>query len=265
MQDYYSQVAIAKSVGALITALCRRAPSKKLNSYVKLIPQILSLQSIEESQIVTTATQLKLERVELAFLVAQTCTVVEGFQDDGQIALDIIEKSSIAFHGGSCTDENTPTTQRALLRLAHIALSTLRNEQNLIISRFSILRDFFDQVVSQGSRLIIAQLQNDVYLSRTDKTHKATDLGELLNDLRLVISIFKCFVSFNIPDSLQNELANSLIEQKTVDSYLSLYSFSHLIVVHDEPIFSHLTLMFVQLLLSVGVFAEKFITKTCSW
>ncbi|PIS49428.1 hypothetical protein CJI97_005605 [Candidozyma auris] len=261
MQDYYSQVAIAKSVGALITALCRRAPSKKLNSYVKLIPQILSLQRIEESQIVTTVTQLKLERVELAFLVAQTCTVVEGFQDDGQIALDIIEKSSIAFHGGSCTDENTPTTQRALLRLAHIALSTLRNEQNLIISRFSILRDFFDQVVSQGSRLIIAQLQNDVYLSRTDKTHKATDLGELLNDLRLVISIFKCFVSFNIPDSLQNELANSLIEQKTVDSYLSLYSFSHLIVVHDEPIFSHLTLMFVQLLLSVGVFAEKFITR----
>lgn len=261
IQNYYSQVAIAKSTGALITAVCRRLPSKQLSKYLKLTPDILTMNIVEEAYILDTATQLRLERVELSFFVAQTYSVVDGAEKDSQVALRIVEKSSTMLNGTSNLDAITSVTHRALLRLAHIALSTLKDDHELIISRFSVLRDFFNRVVSQGSRLIITQLQNDVYLSRTDKKHKSQDLGELLNDLRLVISIFKCFVSFNIPESLQRELASSLTQNRTVENFLSLYSFSHLIVVNEEPIFSHLTLMFVQLLLSVSIFAEKFINR----
>lgn len=261
VQNYYSQVAIAKSLGALITALCRRLPSKELTSYVRLVPEILTINIVEEPYILATALQLRLERVELSFLLSQTNGSVDKTEKDTKVALSIIEKASTMLNAASDLDSSTLLTHRALLRLAHIALSTLKDDHELIISKFSVLLDFFNRVVSQGSRLIITQLQNDVYLSRTDKNHKSQDLGELLNDLRLVISIFKCYVSFNIPDSLQCELANSLTNSKTVDNFLSLYSFSHLITVNEEPIFSHLTLMFMQLLLSVEVFAEKFINR----
>lgn len=261
IQNYYSQVAIAKSIGALITALCRRSPTKDLARYLKLTPEILTINVVEEPYILATATQLRLERVELSFLLFQTNGGVEKADRDTKVALKVIEKASTMLNAASDLNNTTPVTQRALLRLAHIALSILGEDHELIIAKFSVLRDFFNRVVSQGSRLIIIQLQNDVYLSRADKKHKSHDLGELLNDLRLVISIFKCYVMFNIPDSLQRELANSLTDNKTVDNFLSLYSFSHLIVVNEEPIFSHLTLMFVQLLLSVDVFAEKFINR----
>ena len=71
--------------------------------------------------------------------------------------------------------------------------------------------------------------------------------------------MLKVFVQLDVSGSLQTELSGSLAKHKTVDTLLSLYSFSHLILVNNEPIFAQLSLMFIQQLLVVEEFADKIV------
>lgn len=261
IQLYNAQVALAKAMGALVTTYCRKAVLEIGPGYFKFASQLLTVSGPDDSYTKRFISQQYLERIELSFLIAFTLNGIETYKKDPSLALDIIESCGELLASSALSFEK-PTkefTCKSLLRLIYVALSILKGDFELLLTRFSVLRDVFNSVVAKGTKNIIIELQNDVYLSRTDKKHVSTNFGDRLDDLKLILTIFKSFLALKISSSLQEELAECLASHGTIDILLSLYSFSHLILVNDEPIFAQLSLMFIQQLLSVDVLAEKFV------
>lgn len=265
IQFYNAQLAVSKSLGALLTAFCRKAPTQLTPKYLDFVSKLLSLDAPSDSYTESFSKQVNLERIELAFLIAYTINGVEAIKKDPSTALDIVKASAELLTSSgveylSVQTENS-VSYRSLLRLIYVALSMINDDYDFIVARFGVLRDLFDLVIARGTKSIIVELQNDVYLSRTNKKHKSVNLSDRLDDLRLILSILKCFTGFKISSTLQSELVHSLTSNGTVDILLSLYSFSHLILVNDEPIFAQLSLMFIQQLLSVETFASRFVNS----
>lgn len=260
IQYYATQVALAKSLGALITTFCRKAPEKIGSGFFDFAAQLLTIQEPDDQFTRNYITQQDFERVELAFLISFTINGLDAYKKDASTALNIIEACGDLLSSSTLSLQKSQKqlTSKSLLRLIYISLSILKDDSQLILSRFSVLRNLFDRVITKGCKNIIIDLQNDVYLSRTDKKHVSTSFADRLDDLKLIFTILKSYIALNISPSLQEELAQCVADNGTVDIMLSLYSFSHLILVNEEPIFAQLSLMFIQQLLSVDVFASKF-------
>lgn len=239
IQLFNAEVSMVKSFGALLVAFCRREPTKVSAAYFNLVPQILSIKDPLDAYSDATAKELRVSRIELAFLLAHTAP------KNGPTALQILEQVVGLLDSGA---------YKLLLRLTYTALEPLKGQFELMVARFSVLRDVFKVLVAQAAKKIIVELQNDVYLSRTQK--ESVQISERLDELRLILSILRLFVEFNLSDTLQQELVACLQKEDTVRTILSLYLFSHLVLVHDEPVFAQLSLMFIQEFLSVPLFAE---------
>lgn len=265
IQFYNAQIAVSKSLGALLTAFCRKAPTKLTSNYLEFVSKVLGLEVPKDSYTEGFSTQVYVERIELAFLITYTMNGVDSIKKSASVALDIIRGSADLLTSSEVGYLNVQTEKsvsyRSLLRLIYVALTIMKDDSDFVISRFSILRNLFDFVIAKGTKNIIIELQNDVYLSRTNKKHVSLNLADRLDDLRLILSILKCFIGLKISPSLQYDLAQSLKVNGTVETLQSLYSFSHLILVSDEPIFAQLSLMFIQLLLSVDTFADRFVSS----
>lgn len=259
IQYYASQVALSKSLGALVTTYCRKALEKIGSGFFEFAAQLLTIQEPEDEFTRNFIAQQYSERIELSFLIAYTINGLDSCKKDPAIALNIIEACGdlLSFKTLSLQKTQKQFNSKSLLRLIYVTLSILKEDSQLILSKFSVLRNLFDCVIAKGCKNIIIELQNDVYLSRTDKKHVSTNFGDRLDDLKLIFTILKSYIAFKISPSLQEELAHCLADNGTVEIMLSLYSFSHLILVNEEPIFAQLSLMFIQQLLSVEVFASK--------
>lgn len=260
IQYYSTQVALSKSLGALITTFCRKAPEKIGPGFFEFAAQLVSIQEPVDEFTRNYITQQYSERIELSFLITFTINSLDSYKKNPSTALNIIESCGdlLTFKTLSLESTQKLLASKSLLRLIYVSLSIVRDDSQLILSRFSVLRNLFDRVITKGCKNIIIDLQNDVYLSRTNKKHVSTNFGDRLDDLKLIFTILKSYLALNISPSLQEELAQCVVDNGTVDIMLSLYSFSHLILVNEEPIFAQLSLMFIQQLLSVEVFASKF-------
>ena len=262
IQYFNAQMALAKSLGALITAFCRKVPTKIPREYLGLVPKLLNIRDPRDSYTEPFLVQLTAERVELGFLISYTMNNMETVKKSPETALDIIEACGDLMRTTEFSDTNGQgVPQRSLLRLIYVALSELKDEYELLIARFSVLNDVFDTVIARRTKSIVSELQNEVYLSRT---HKKRDQGNLelrFDDMKLILSIMKCFLLLNLSLSLLDDLAECLANAGTVDSLLSFYLFSHLILVNEEPVCAQLSLMFIQQLLAVDTFAERFVGR----
>lgn len=258
IQYYNAQVALSKALGALVTTYCRKCTPKIGGGYFKFASQLLKISEPQDAYTERFVVQQYHERIELSFLVAFTLNGIDTYKKDPKYALDIIESCGELL-ASPVFEKSKEFSCKSLLRLIYVALLILKGDFELILSRFSVLRDVFNSVVAKGTKNIVIELQNDVYLSRTNKKHVSTNFGDRLDDLKLILTIFKSFLALKVSSSLQEELAECLAVHGTIDILLSLYSFSHLILVNEEPIFAQLSLMFIQQLLSVDVFAEKFV------
>lgn len=263
IQYYNAQIALSRSIGALIATFCRKHPNKLSSNYSVLITKLLAIRDPTDSYTKGFNSENYFERVELAFLLAYSMNGVESIRKSPANAIDIVEASGalmasqeVGYLNGQPKKDGP--SYRSLLRLVYIALSNLRDHHEQVITRFGVLLDFFEFTIAKGTKNIIIELQNDVYLSRTNKKHVSGNLGEKLDDLKLILSILKCYTTLHISPALFEKLFRNLEENGTVETVLSLYSFSHLILVNDEPLFAQLSLMFVQQLLTVETFADKF-------
>lgn len=258
IQYYNAQIALGKSVGALVTALCRKSAAKIPSGYWELVPKLIGIREPRDNYTNTYIRQQCTERVELGFLIAYKINSVETIAKSPKTALDIIEACGDLMRDSDLKD-GRDGLERSLLRLIYVALSVLTDEYEILIARFSILRDLFDVVIAQSTKNIIIELQNDVYLSKTQKKHGRANLEQRFADMKLILSIMKSFFQLKLSVALHEDLGEYLAKAGTVDSLLSLYSFSHLILLNEEPVCAQLSLMFIQQLLSVDVFAERFI------
>lgn len=262
IQFFNAQIALSKSVGALVATFCRKATASLVPEFFELAAKLLTISEPVDAYSKAFTSQQYLERIEISFLIAFTINGIDSCKKSPSTALNIIESCGGLISSHVITlPETQPLkefTCKSLLRLIYVALSILKEDYELVISRFSVLRDLFDTVIAKGTKNIIIGLQNDIYLSRTDKKHVSTNFADRLDDLKLIFTILKSYLALTISPTFQQELAACLAENGTVETLLSLYSFSHLILVNDEPIFAQLSLMFLQQLLSVDSFADKF-------
>lgn len=259
IQYYNAQVALSKSLGALVTSFCRKAPSKIGSGFFEFAAKLLNITEPEDAYTKSFISQQYYERIELAFLIAFTINGIDTYKMSPATALNIIQACGSLLASDSLPFQETlkEFSCKSLLRLVYVSLSILKDDYELVLARFSVLRNLFNFVIAKGTKNIIIEIQNDVYLSRTDKKYVSTNFGDRLDDLKLIFTILKSFLALNISPSLQQDLAQCLADNGTVNILLSLYSFSHLILVNEEPIFAQLSLMFIQQLLSVDVFADK--------
>lgn len=258
IQYYNAQIALGKSLGALITAFCRKSTTKLSSGYWDFVPKLIGIREPRDSYSQAYIRQQCMERVELGFLIAYKINGVETITKSPRTALDIIEACGDLMRDSDFAD-GQDELERSLLRLIYVALSVLAGEYEILIARFSILRDLFDMVIARSTKNIIIELQNDVYLSKTQKKHGQANIEQRFADLKLILSIMKSFFQLKLSPALHNDLCEYLAKAGTVESLLGLYSFSHLILLNEEPVCAQLSLMFIQQLLSVDAFAERFV------
>lgn len=259
IQYYNAQLALGKSLGALVTALCRKSTAKIPSGYWELVPKLINIREPRDSYTEAFIRQQCMERVELGFLIAYKIKGVESIAKSPKTALDIIEACGDLMRDSDAV-QGQEELERSLLRLIYVALSVLKDECEILIARFSILRNLFDVVIAQSTKNIIIELQNDVYLSKTQKNHNRANFEQRFADMKLILSILKSFFQLKLSPALHEDLGEYLAKAGTVDALLSLYSFSHLILVNEEPVCAQLSLMFIQQFLSVDAFAERFIS-----
>lgn len=260
LQYLNSQIASAKSFGALLTAFCRKCPNSLNASHLKFVSKLLSI-NVSEGIPAELFSEVHQERIELAFFLLYSINNSDIEKSPVDV-FEIIKVTSELLSSSSMNFVNNltghSTSYRSLLRIIYISLSLIKNEFTLIIEYFSVFRDLFGLIITKGIRTISIDLQNDVYLSRTKKNHTPTQVNDRLDDLQLILSILKVFVTLKTSSNLQYEMATLVTENDTIKSLLNLYSFSHLIEVNDEFLFAQLSLMFIQKLLTIDVIAETF-------
>ncbi|KAM9921553.1 hypothetical protein OXX59_006429 [Metschnikowia pulcherrima] len=263
MQYYHTQISLSKATGALLATFCRRSPTHIPKEYSGIVHELLAIKEPRDVYSAQFCAHQYYERVELAFLLAFTINNnKDGATAIAPSAVSLIEACNDLLGGLDMANKNRDTkgvSHRSLLRIVFIALASLKTNFEAVSTRTQALSKAFELVIAKGSTDFIIQLQNDVYLSRTNKSHEGVDCGERLEDLNLVLSVLKEFVQLQITNSLEADLSALLAKHKTVETLLSLYSFSHLILVNNDPVFAQLSLMFLQQLLEVESFAEKIV------
>ncbi|OBA20869.1 hypothetical protein METBIDRAFT_31535 [Metschnikowia bicuspidata var. bicuspidata NRRL YB-4993] len=263
MQYYNAQISLCKSMGALMTTFCRRLPTSVPTQYSKVVHKLLAIREPRDNYSELLCSQQYYERIELAFLMLYTLNdTKDGRKELVSFSISIIEECSDLMNNpnvGYLSSNKADFSYRSLLRIVYIALANLKSDFQAVNTRVQPILRLFEYVIAKGTTSIIIELQNDVYLARTNKNHKPVNLGARLDDLKLILSVLKVFVELGISGSLQAEFAATLTRHNTVGSLLSLYSFSHLTLVANEPIFAQLSLMFIQQLMLVEAFAENIV------
>lgn len=262
MQYLSVQIDVAKSLGALLTALCRKDPSVLNNDIIEFCTHILKT-NINEGLPAEFFSEIFHTRIQICFFIIYTIHNSTKFKKDSALTFELLKTSADLLSSDSMgfikeLTESTGT-YRPLLRIIYCSLSMIQEETSLLVEHFSIVRDLFDLVVNKGTKTLLIEVQNDVYLSRTNKNHVSTKTKDRIEDILLILSILKLFVEIKISSNNQFELATVARENDLIRSILNLYSFSHLIVIEGDYIFAQLGLMFIQELMKIDVTAQDLI------
>lgn len=264
LQYLNAQASVAKSFGALITAFCRRSPSSLNSKFLNFVSHLLKI-NVTEGVPSDFFSDIFQERIELAFFVEYTIYTTPEIKKDVKIVLEIIKACSELLSASSMNflknlNEDSGN-YRPLLRILYCSLNIIKENSDMLIEYLSIFRDLFDLIITKATRNLFIEIQNDVYLSRTDKKHISNKMNGRLDDLMLILSILKVFVRMKSSPSLNHEMASLIEDNGTIKAVLNLYSLSHLIKVNEEHIFAQLSLMFIQELMSIEVMAERLISS----
>lgn len=262
LQYLNSQIAVAKSFGALLSAYCKRGATNLDTKFLMFITHLLKT-SVNEGIPADIFKELFEEREELAFYLLYSLSNNSKLENCNKTVLEIIKAASDLIFSPTVnfTEALTKGTgnYRPILRILYCAINLIKDDTAILVEYFSIFRDLFDLIITKGIKHLLIELQNDVYLSQTTKNHTSIKMSEKIDDLMLILSILKLFVRVKSSPSLHYEMASLLNNSGTIRSLLNLYSFSHLIEFNDEHIFSQLSLMFIQELMTNQSIAEKLV------
>ncbi|CAI5757283.1 unnamed protein product [Candida verbasci] len=251
LQYINSQLASAKSFGALITSFNRKYEGTLTNS-LNLVNHLIKL-NIEEGLVFESIYH---ERIELSFYL-----MYKYFsKNDKANVFEIIKNSSNLLSSTSMNFINNLSESkgyyRPLLKVIYCSLKLV--DPNLLIEYFSLFKDLFELIITNGVKTLLIEIQNEVYLSKNDKSYKFKNLNNRIDDLMIILSILKIFISISGP-MLHEEMARLVEENGTIKALLNLYSISHYIEVNEEYVFAQLSLQFLLELMSVEIIGEKII------
>ncbi|RCK63307.1 hypothetical protein Cantr_09873 [Candida viswanathii] len=265
LQYLNSQLASAKSFGALITSFCRRYDGSLHPRVLDFINYLLKL-NINEGIPTAMFKPIYCERIELGFFLIYTYFSKTKPQDAADRKIFEIIKSSSTLLSSSSMNFFTDLAEskgyyKPLLKILYCALNLIKSDSTILAEYLSLFRDLFNNIVTKGTKVLLIEIQNDAYLSRTQKGFKSTKMNERIDDLMIILSTLKVFVKAKAGSMLHEEMAVSIEQHGTIKSLLNLYAFSHSIEVNDEFIFAQLSLMYLLELMSVQVIAEKIVSS----
>ncbi|KAK6461430.1 nucleoporin subcomplex protein binding to Pom34-domain-containing protein [Scheffersomyces coipomensis] len=265
LQYLNAQISSSKSFGALLTSYCRKSTGPLSSNLVGFVTHLLKI-NINEGIPTDIFEQVYQERIELAFYLFYSLYNRSSFKDSSKEVFNIIKYSLDLLSSTSLNLLSSLAESkgyyRPLLKILYCSLSLIKDDSGILIEYFSIFRDLFALVVAKGTRTLLIELQNEVYLSRSGKTHhESTKLNDKIDDLMVILSILKVFVTLKSSTDLHLEIATIIDENGTINALLNLYSFSHSIEVNDENIFAQLSLMYIQELMSIPIMAEKCVSS----
>lgn len=259
-----SQISVAKSFGALLTAYCRRFDGPFSPKLLEFVEHLLKL-NVSEGIPADIFSLVYHERIELAFYITYSVYNRPNVQKDSKqvfeiikVGLDLLSSGRLNFLTSLAESSGS---YRPLLRMLCCCLNLIKDDSSILIEYFSVFRDLFELIITKGTRTLSIEIQNDVYLSRSNVNHVSTKMNDRIDDLMLILSILKIFVGAKSYSKLNHEMANLVNDNGTITSLLNLFSLSHSVEVNDEHIFAQLSLMFVQELMTVQVIAEKFVSS----
>lgn len=249
-----AQTLMASAVGTLLTAFARKVAAQFPSEYLDVVHDILDVRSPSDLFTEKSLVREYAQRCEISFLLTLTSDP-KKLAKPAQLALTIVSSCEDILR--LLTDESIQSSiRKPLLRTLSIALNIVSGDLETVVSNFSVLAKIFDHVLAKGVKYLVLELQNDVYILKTQS--KLLDLSEKLDVLRLMLLILRTFVLLELSPASFSELGNLLSRNDTVSTILGLYSFSHLLLVNDEPVFAQIGLLFAQDLLTVDVFASMF-------
>lgn len=265
LQYLNSQLASAKSFGALITSFCRKYDAPLHSRVLDFVNYLLKV-NINEGVPTESFQSIYTERVELAFYLIYTYfSRTKSLDIDDKKILEIVKNASTLLSSSSMNFFTNLAESRGcykpLLKLIYCSLKLIRDASLVLAEYLSLFRDLFNAIVIKGTQILLIEVQNDVYLARTRKNFKSPKMNDRIDDLMIILSVLKVFVGAQFGSILHEEIALSIKENGTINSLLNLYSFAHSIEVNDEFIFARLSLMYLLELMSVNIIAEKVIAS----
>lgn len=264
LQYMSAQIDVAKSLGALLTALCRKDPKNLSIEFIDFCTHLLKT-NVEEGLPSEFFAEIYNTRIQVGFFIVYTMYNVPNIQLDIKKTFELVKISSELLSSDSMDFINnligSTGTYRPLLRIIYCCLSAMRNETELLVEYFSIFRQLFDFIINRGTKVLLTEIQNDVYLSKTNKTHESNQMNEKTDDIYLILSILKLFVEIKVSPNSQFEMAKIIEDNGLIRSLLNVYSFSHLIEVDGDYVFAQLSLMFIQELMKIDIIAKNFMDQ----
>lgn len=263
LQYMSAQVDVSKSLGALLTALCRKSPGSLSLDFIDFCTHLLRT-NIEEGGIKSEFFKdIYSARIQLAFFMVYAMYNCRDTNKDTKLTFELLKASSELLSSNSMNFIanliDSTGNYRPLLRIIYCCLSAMKNETELLVEYFSIFRQLFDFIINRGTKVVLIEIQNDVYLSKTTKGHESTKMSERIDDILLILSILKLFVEIRVSPNSQFEMAKIIEDNGLIRSLLNLYSFSHLIEIEGDYVFAQVSLMFIQELMKIDIIAKKFI------
>lgn len=268
------QIDVSKALGAFITAFCRKYPKLVDGEFLQLCTHLLKTNvheglpgGLDDNNDDALPNQFIRDiyhtRIEISFFIIYTIYNTPSFKKDVKAVFELLKTSSELL---TSTDmefiknlNQSTGYYRPLLRIIYCSLSMIQQETEFVIEYFSIFRDIFSFIVSKGTKTLLFETQNDVYLSKTIKNHKSSKMSDRVDDILLILSILKLFVSITHSPNNQFEICKIIENDGLFRALLNLYSFSHLIEIDGDYIFAQISLMYIQELMKIDIVAQKFI------
>lgn len=252
LQYVSSQIIAAKSWGALLTAYVKKF--KITSTFVDIIKKLLQA-NINEGVKVTLFEEIYRVRVELSFFFLYSLTRERDLKEEEvvdilKLALQLISSTDVDFLGSVLA--NKPAIYRPLLRIISSLLNAAKGQPKTVENLSTDLLEFFETVVAKGTSVIFGSVQADI---------DTPDIGGRVEDLYLLISLFKGLVAAKPPASFTSKMSIMLVDFGTLKAILNVYSSSHLLKINNEPLFADLTLVFILELVSVDTIAEQLISS----
>ncbi|KAI5968775.1 NUP188 [Candida margitis] len=262
-----AQLAGAKSFGVLLTSFCRRYQGPLNPELLDLVDFLLQIDVAENIPSVEFR-QIYFDRIELGFYLIYSFFNAKDHTKQDESVFGIIKSASTLLSSNSLnfiTDlVASKGTYRPLLRIIYCALKMIEGSSRTIAGNLSLFQELFDAIITRGVKSLSVELQNDVYLLKRsdDKKLPTYKFGEKFDDLQLILSILKVFISFK-PDEplLTKGIASSVKQAETVKTLLNVYTMSCSIDIGDDFAFAQMSLMYLLELMSIGTVAESIVSS----
>lgn len=268
LQYVHHQISAAKAWGALLTTFLKVTTTTPLkDTFLDITSYFLDI-NIKHGIGKPIFKELYLERIELCFYILFSMQATSKMIPEKTLTdllsqlITIFKSDDIDYLGNLSVSNRSNNFYKPILRSILILLSLATTGKHFVELTSDQLLECFECAFSKGVHLILSEILSDMNAAAiTSKETVIYNLGERIQDLFLLLSLFSKMKALSPPETFKAVMASSLDEIGTMKVILNLYSSAHSINVNDEPIIGHIVLTFISELCTIQAIAERFIAN----